>query len=1081
MLRDPLNSQQCLQWLPIDSLQGEITSEISGYFGRAPLYYCLEEDTIEVKMNRFAANVNVNSANINEQYQGLASLNNTAVKFLPFIRDAEYDALFRYPYIKFFKFTGFIGARVKNLYCAGTVKTNMHPHGASIGWSTLICWDGNKPKFIPIIGGPMTDGDVSFRSDSQLDGNDIGILIDDFISRLIGNLENLVPGIGQFFSSLIWRFEVDTWGGWGLFYVPFSDQYTVPGAILRVPWGLDGGALSIAIGALQNAIGGNGQVAGMMKMKIITEDDDSFGSAITDPISDLGGDILGFAMQVNGATHSESVGTVVAGTISGKFNVQYCKKLVKVVNSSGASKAWTNRVNPGSGYILPDNKSRIGRYFYEDPFDYDKFLVCPNNYQSSDYSPFGAMVAPSNAQDPEAWDSREGAVNRQPLYYEPPRTQAFQSPYQARMGEVHDINALKHIFAESYGAWIWNQDDENSYNNGYKFINSPSLSWSVPSNYCTNASGEEVGYRPYPSGSGYGDNELCLVRPSIWVSGYSVANGNTMRLSFNVKGDTNQLPITGYTIYWGDGEMTSYTGVNLRNRQSLEEPFVVYHTYNFEKIKQNCDDTLSNNPDSHPDKCSALIRGNLADVKIGINISDNWGAEAINYKIIEGRISSQNLNDFVESFDDTPPTIAPMTGQEKCDLNLFSASDGHECIKNEPCCGNNCKWLTNSGLDASGNQCVLDGCQGLNIRKTGAHLLNESNDNCCDSAEDWNNDDACPLREGDSFSIKWLGNQGGNLLTGFHFLSNNSGDWDPDDWVDTPANMSFDGYNTPNSPNCEKTNIFDQDGDLLTNLSYTEDDGRKAQCVFNSLNANRLDARGDWERFKFCSSVTTTQSSDNDYDICDGDQDGYNDIGNNIFASSDINDIGNNGIYYLSVTGMPITNTQISKSPQYNEEQYRGRILSYTHNLLDDSVFGRGYHSTVFGPKSSGDQGKFYNLKNQGPGAVTALPIKLIKEMGSLGTQLKRGDIFSIKTAGTAVSKIKYRFLKVTDNFEQTLIIPGSGTSGSGCGYVDHDGNQHNCSGPRALFQICGIDGDCYNSSGNIYDGLPSYCIPTNP
>jgi len=180
---------------------------------------------------------------------------------------------------------------------------------------------------------------------------------------------------------------------------------------------------------------------------------------------------------------------------------------------------------------------------------------------------------------------------------------------------------------------------------------------------------------------------------------------------------------------------------------------------------------------------------------------------------------------------------------------------------------------------------------------------------------------------------------------------------------------------------------------------------------------------------------------------------------------------------------MPITNTQRSESPQYDEELYRGRILSYSHNLLDNNVlgFGSGYHATIFGPKSDGNEGKFYNLKDQGPGAVTSLPIKLIKEMGSSGTQLRRGDIFSIKTAGVSVSKIKYRFLKITNNFEQSLIIPGNGTQGDGCGYFDHGGNEHNCSGPRAKFQLCDTSGNCHGSIGNIYDGLPSYCIPTNP
>lgn len=993
LLRDPLNRQQCLQWLPIDSLQGEITSEISGYFGRAPLYYCVEKDTVEIKINNIAGGININSSNLGDSVKGLGNFDERGLKLFPFNIDPEYQVMFRYPYIKFFRFIGGITAMVKmsgDWYCVGgPVDAIMHPHGVQVNPGLMICSDGsNKVKIIPILGrqfwDPSDPYSINFKSDLTVYAGGwtsfVGSIYETFANSALAGLINIL-GLG-------WDYEKDTWGGWGFLHkgidlpIPGS-PIEIAGFIIAVPWNLINDGLTSTVSQIASVLitifGGEQNVgsAGVMQMKVVTEDDNSLGTAMADPISDLGGDVFGLGLKVNAVNGEGMIGTVVYGVVSGKFSVDYCKKVVKVVNASGANKAWTNRVNPGSGYVLPDQGSNNGRYFYEDIFDYDKFLMCPDLYQSSDYSPFGSLVEPSNAQDPEAWDSREGASHKQPLYYEPPRTQAFQSPYQARMGELHDINALKKIFAESYGVWEWFNNPDNKSDNHY--IKKTTGDWSAPdpadpSSYCPD------NRRPY------GNNEFCLVRPKIHISGVSVANGNTMKLSFNVKADSNQLPITSYVIYWGDGEMTSYTGVNLRNRQSVEDPFVVYHTYNFEKLKQLCgggDGTLGSDNRIAP-FCSAKVNGDKASVKVGIEVKDNWNAENYISKEFINRLERQTFDFFENDFGDSEiMDIEPETPQDKCNNGNFDPSVGHECMQTEKCCGNDCKWVNSGGSDANGSVC-LGGCQGLDVRAPDMHIRNDHHDGCCDVGEDWDNDDMCPLRSGSRFSLKWVGNAGGLLTFGGYFLGNNNGSWAQSEIAS--------GYE------CD------------TSKSSNNEDDVNGHCLTEGINANRFSILGSWEHFYFSLPVGDESTPTNMYG-----------------------------------------------------DTINGWKIIQTHEKIVDDFKGGVFYG------SNGLTG--WNTLLDAPGKIIPASFKIRKEAGgSVGTSLRRGDVISLKdaTGRGSGSASFHKFLKITNNFEQSLLNPVESAVGDG-------------SDKRGLFQICDTSGKCYGTSGNIYDGLPSYCIPTNP
>jgi len=441
---------------------------------------------------------------------------------------------------------------------------------------------------------------------------------------------------------------------------------------------------------------------------ITDQDDLAHYAQLYDPVEDLPADVLGAAVSIySNATDGGGSGAKGSFLASG-LDVEYCKKIVKVVNEDGSNKAWTSRVFPGSEFVLnePDPaRSRKNYFLYYDPFEYEEFsqaideckgdcVIIPpftsgwcnyailpslniscksdgdcalhpecNKYQSSDYSPFGSIVPPSNAQFPPNWDSRESGY-LQPLFYEPPLT-SLADPYQTRMGENHSIESLQRIFLRNYGVWDWDiGDPDKEADDSYIEYKGAGYSWDVLADWANEP--EQDSYcdnniRPLHAkpGNDLNDNELCRVRPEvsdIVINGEAyrkndepviigspvtiIGNGQ-IKLDFTAKVDGNQLPIVSYAVDWGDGTKASTSGLSLRDRPNIDNPFTLFHFYDFWQLQQ-----CAANP-----ACGSSVTctADECNVKIGIKIKDNWGAETCNLENTTDVGCNDEANKYISS------------------------------------------------------------------------------------------------------------------------------------------------------------------------------------------------------------------------------------------------------------------------------------------------------------------------------------------------------------------------------------------------------------------------------------------------
>lgn len=609
LLVDPANSKQCLQWWPVDQLEGEVLNEVGGYNDRAPLDYCVDKKYFNVNFAEFGYALSL-SSEARESVAGFFDANTgSQMNFTPFKINDDYRSLFRFPYIDRIKVTANgLGLEGGNFYFMIPVNHDMTYNIDKKEW--------NGWAAIPVC--------------VAVDGFGICIPIPINYELATGPIGKVIETAGDLFNS------------------KYSDG-------------------QLAFGPL-------------MGMKVI-EDRQAGGitGSISDPIKDLPGDILGAAWFVRSTAEADAV--AVTMNVSGEFEVGYCDKIVRVVTSSNENKAYANRVTKGSGYINIDRNARPnaplsqwidgvdlldGKYYYYDPFDYNKFLdaievqyasstlagggvfgdaliafttlisdipvlgdllnnndnerLSPLNastYQSSDYQPFGALVPPAGSPNPENWSSRKGIYNT-PLLYEPPRLGAFQPPYQARMGEVHTKKGLEQLFAQSYGewTWIWNKPGDTERGGFYKKIESSQSYLTVPVDICNGAT------------RALSNNEPCYVEPlikearindSIAPATPKIYKGvGLARLAFSTQIDPDQLPITAYTVNWGDSEHSKVSGVSLRNRTNIDNPFLLYHLYDFWKVRSvnpSCNAAATNVPCCNDDVCK---------INVGIRIYDNW-------------------------------------------------------------------------------------------------------------------------------------------------------------------------------------------------------------------------------------------------------------------------------------------------------------------------------------------------------------------------------------------------------------------------------------------------------------------------
>ena len=311
-------------------------------------------------------------------------------------------------------------------------------------------------------------------------------------------------------------------------------------------------------------------------------------------------------------------------TMTYTFNIPYiypCTKLANVVTRDGRNKAWADRVRDGSEYKISCNRGENMPDFVYNDFNDLSNEVIPNQECSyySDYRPFGALVPPDRdgslnfASSPGLW-ARD--LGDRPLYYEMPDTTSpgMGVPYQARMGQLHSSTTVPYIFAESYGIWNWNDDP-----NVLAYVKAPNNeNWHSPTNICPNNEKTLI-------------NQDCAISPvvnniklSSAINAYVFGKG-FVDLTFNSQVDSQQIPMTAYEIDWGDGEVLSISGVEMRDRPETDSPHSAFHSYDYWDLKNKRD---SDSSKYFMISCTG-IGGNgtvpFCTVKPRIKIKDNWG------------------------------------------------------------------------------------------------------------------------------------------------------------------------------------------------------------------------------------------------------------------------------------------------------------------------------------------------------------------------------------------------------------------------------------------------------------------------
>jgi len=696
---DPLNPKQCLQWLPIDQLAGELSSELTGYSGRRPLYYCIEKnrENISLATAGLSANMGRNFWDSADNITKVVDFSND-VSVLQFPIPLDYRALARWPYIQRLDFSGIYLALGKDM---AVWPLPMH---------SRMYIDKTCPSFLGILAAISDENlgcykeevDAEVNINSQECTNLLGEPVD--CTNTFGGNGWLRGKITDFFSGINDKldrpFEFisarDSWGGWGMIGFGMKD-FNFPIAI-PVPWhtAAESKLFSLMdsfLGEFIKNLGGTGRFG----MKIITDQDSAYKGAVNDPVPGLPGDILGVAQFLD--TSGDFAAGGVTGGVTGYLSVEYCSEMVEVVTSAGANKAWLERTNRGSSYVSPDrdcavypdadklfgklynllddpdnegddlnpadsadvkyNGFKPGRWNYTidtNPAEPDTsgattdklcavqeksdYTIIGYNYQT-DYPPFGAIVQPGNSQYPDGWDSKD-AQGIQPLYSEI-RNPDIAGAGQPRMGQLHSIADLKGLFAKVYSVWRWDESEKsyvasNDIVKPWTMTGSDAGKWDVPdpkilTEQCAdNTRPKGAGQHDNsPTGGIYSDdlierNDFCYVNPEITSVRFTpqvIKRYGPAELNFRAIVDPNQLPIKSYKIDWGDGEVTTMSGLALRDRANDANPFVLYHFYDYNKMVGS-------------DKCDA--NSTLCNATVNITVTDNWGAASTS----QGQISILN-------------------------------------------------------------------------------------------------------------------------------------------------------------------------------------------------------------------------------------------------------------------------------------------------------------------------------------------------------------------------------------------------------------------------------------------------------
>lgn len=637
LLVDPSNSKQCLQWWPVDQLQGEVLNEVGGYNDRVPLDYCVDKSSFVVNFTEFGYALAL-SSQVQDQVAGyFDNKSGSQNNFTPFRVKDDYRPLFRFPYVDRIK------VRANGVGITGGVIAIMIPVNHDMtydikkkewkGWAAIpvcIAIQDQLGICIPI---PLP---------YEMASTNMGQIISAVTGVLNGTLGGQI-GFGPVMGLKV----IEDRQGSGITSAgrvadPIPD---LPGDILGVSWFVRSTGKADVV-AITMTVSGDFTVSYCDKMvRVVTSsgENKAYANRVTQGSGyinkdrkarpDLPSTLLdlwdGDYYYYDPFDYNQFLDSIVnplneyigettfdvAGKITGQL-------LLLVENVIGTLFNFMSipGVNLGSLTQIGDAFSPLGM----------------SSYQSSDYQPFGAIVPPvgtllnspnsgpnplSASPNPNNWSSRRGLYNM-PLFYEPPRLGVFVPPYQARMGEEHSKKGLEQLFAQSYGEWYWkwnlclgipqlpgkickNPDAERG---GYYASLNTNDFLSIPTDVCNRVTREDS------------TNQPCYVKPKVIDKIINdknkpgkppTINGGVglAKLAFTTLIDPDQLPVSAYTVTWGDGEHSKVSGVLLRNRTNIENPFLLYHLYDFWKVK------------STP---SAVCTGESCTIKVIVQVYDNW-------------------------------------------------------------------------------------------------------------------------------------------------------------------------------------------------------------------------------------------------------------------------------------------------------------------------------------------------------------------------------------------------------------------------------------------------------------------------
>ncbi|MDO8668719.1 MAG: hypothetical protein Q7K65_00305 [Candidatus Buchananbacteria bacterium] len=607
LLVDPNNSKQCLQWWPVDQLQGEILNEVGGYNDRLPLDYCVEKKRFNVDFSKSGVALSL-SSDAQEVVSGFSDINTgQQMNFSPMNIKDDYRSLFRFPYVDRIKLkvTGFgfqhdvgfvVMIPVNKTLTYDTDKREWK------GWAAIpFCVGlGGEGGFLICLPIPIP---------YEIATGNIGGIIEQ-LTQLLQSQGDL----GVYFGPLMGLKIIDDTQAGGITGGATDPIPDLDGDILGASWFVRSTAEADAV---------------YIRMTIKGDFDINYCDSLVRVVTSSGTN-KAYANRVtpgSGFINNDAEARNKAeGETTGKYYYydpfdfnKFLDNIDFTYNGSDAAEV------PGSGVFIEFLQGLLGQLggWFGGGSGGDVSALDASTYQSSDYQPFGAIVSPSGSPNPVNWSSRAGIFNT-PLLYEPPRLGGFAPPYQARMGEIHSQDGLQQLFAQSYGAWKWRWnkcEGDNRAANGdcldgpvadrggvYKEDPSREDYLSIPSGECnggaTGDKREESSVQP------------CYVKPKVTSKiinnsiDPTIYNGvGLAKLAFTTLIDPDQLPLTAYVIDWKDGEKSKVSGVSLRNRTNPENPFLLYHLYDFNKVS-SIPDTDCNN-----DSCT---------VEVEITVYDNW-------------------------------------------------------------------------------------------------------------------------------------------------------------------------------------------------------------------------------------------------------------------------------------------------------------------------------------------------------------------------------------------------------------------------------------------------------------------------